>query len=60
MTDRVANQRAFVNHLLDTMSFDDWKSYARERLHQIFDEESDFDFNETMLDNNFDPREVTK
>jgi hypothetical protein len=60
MTDRVANQRAFVNHLLDTMSFDDWKSYAQERLHQIFDEESDFDFNETMLDNNFDPREVTK
>lgn len=60
MTDRVANQHAFVNHLLDTMSFDDWKSYAQERLHQIFDEESDFDFNETMLDNNFDPREVTK
>jgi hypothetical protein len=60
MTDRVANQRAFVNHLLDTMSFDDWKSYAQESLHYLFDGQSDFEFNEMLLDEGFDPREVTK
>jgi hypothetical protein len=55
---RVFNQRAFVNHLVDNMSIDELKSYARENLHALFSEESDFDFNETMLDNDFDPREV--
>ena len=60
MTERIFNQRAFVNHLVDIMSIGELKEYAQERLHEIFDGESDFDFNETMLDNNFDPREVTK
>ena len=60
MTERILNQRAFVNHLVDTMSIDELKSYARENLHVLFDGESDFDFNETMLDNDFDPREVAK
>lgn len=56
--DRISNQRAFVNHLVENMSIDELKSYARENLHELFSKESDFDFNETMLDNDFDPREV--
>ena len=55
---RVFNQRAFVNHLVDNMSIDDLKSYARENLHYLFDGQKDFEFNETMLDEDFDPREV--
>ena len=55
---RIFNQRAFVNHLVDNMSIDELKSYARENLHIMFNDESDFDFNETMLDNDFDPREA--
>ena len=55
---RIFSQRAFVNYLVDNMSIDELKSYARENLHAMFNDESDFDFNETMLDNNFDPREA--
>jgi hypothetical protein len=40
------------------MSIDDLKSYARENLHYLFDGQKDFEFNETMLDEDFDPREV--
>jgi hypothetical protein len=57
---RVFNQRAFVNHLVDNMSIDDLKSYARENLHYLFDGQNDFEFNEMMLDEDFDPREVTQ
>jgi hypothetical protein len=38
------------------MSIDDLKSYARENLHYLFDGQNDFEFNETMLDEDFDPR----
>ena len=57
---RVFNQRAFVNHLVDKMSIDDKKSYARENLHYLFYGQNDFEFNETMLDEDFNPHEVTQ
>ena len=55
-TSRFFDQRAFVNYLVDNMSIDDLKSYARENLHQLFKGQSDFEFNETMLNEGFDPR----
>lgn len=55
---RIFNQRAFVNYLVDNMSIEDLKSYARENLHYLFDGQNDFEFNEIMLDEDFDPREV--
>ena len=57
---RIFNQRAFVNHLVDNMSIEDLKSYAKENLHYLFDGQNDFEFNETMLDEDFDPRKVTQ
>lgn len=54
---RVFDQRAFVNYLVDNMSIDDLKSYARENLHYLFDGQNDFEFNETMLDEDFNPQE---
>lgn len=57
MSDRIFNQRAFVNHLVDNMSIEDLKSYARENLHYLFEGQTDFEFNEMMLDEDFDPTE---
>ena len=57
---RVFDQRAFVNYLVDNMSIDDLKSYARENLHYLFDGQNDFEFNETMLDEDFNPQEGSK
>lgn len=57
---RIFDQRAFVNHLVNSMSIDELKSYARENLHQLFEGQSDFEFNETMLNEGFDPREGNK
>ena len=56
MTDRIFNQRAFVNYLVDNMSIEDLKSYSRENLHYLFDGQNDFEFNEIMLDEDFEPR----
>ena len=56
MSDRIFNQRNFVNYLVDNMSIDDLKSYARENLHYLFEGQNDFEFNETMLDEGFEPR----
>jgi hypothetical protein len=57
---RIFDQRAFVNYLVDNMSIDDLKSYARENLHYLFDGQNDFEFNETMLDEDFNPQEGSK
>jgi hypothetical protein len=57
---RISNQRAFVNYLVDNMSIEDLKSYARENLHYLFDGQNDFEFNETMLDEDFNPCEVSE
>jgi hypothetical protein len=57
MSDRIFNQRAFVNHLVDNMSIEDLKSYARENLHYLFEGQTDFEFNEMMLDEDFNPTE---
>lgn len=53
---RVSDQRAFVNYLVDNMTIEDLKSYARENLHYLFEGQTDFEFNEMMLDEDFDPR----
>jgi hypothetical protein len=39
------------------MSIEDLKSYARENLHYLFEGQTDFEFNEMMLDEDFDPTE---
>jgi len=53
---RITNQRAFVNYLVNNMSIEELKSRARESIHNHFEGYSDFEFNEAMLDEGFDPR----
>lgn len=57
MSERIFNQRAFVNHLVDNMSIEDLKSYARENLHYLFERQTDNEFTEMMLDEDFNPTE---
>jgi hypothetical protein len=53
MQNRIEVQRKFVNAVVEVLSVDELKSYARDALHQEYEYLDDEDFLEVLEFNNF-------
>lgn len=53
MQNRIEVQRKFVNAVVEVLSVDELKSYARDALHQEYEHLNDEDFLEVLEFNNF-------
>jgi hypothetical protein len=53
MQNRIEVQRKFVNAVVEVLSVDELKSYARDALHQEYEYLDDEDFLEVLDFNNF-------